>query len=1045
VVDPYDWLGLPKAQRPPTHYHLLGLDPAVTDAAAIRAAADRRTRSLLPHLSGPDALEAERLWNEVEDARDTLLDPDRRAHYDATVPVDPPSQGESDASGGGARSAARPPTDPPGLPAAFAYASGSAAPDAPLSPDELAAASLPDPNPWWKSTPEAPTKPEPWWKESAPDAPAPPPPAPAVAVAPAPNTTAALPRPTARTQTSSRKRSPVAAIIVGILIAGGVGAGVYFGVLRKHSATTLPKNEQVVEGLKHDPKLKQPEPGPAKTEDPVPETPLPKNFADQLRAKTFAGHAGAVDALAVAGSGSRFVSVGNDKTLRLWSVKGDSITRHTFGSPAVGVAWCAQDHRIAAADGFSLALLDPAASGALRKFDSPRSGVTCMAITGDGSRAITGLTDGFVRLWNTGTGQSDEWGVAARGGIAAVDNSAEGSHALVATTDGPVSVWNLASRNRVAEWTPHSGGTLAVRFSPDGTKAATTGADGFAAIFDIATQKVIVRLEGHAGPVTGIAWLSDGRQVVTVGTDGTARMWAAENGQPLRWSQTLDGKGSSVAIDPGGRFVLVGTSTGTIHLFPLPRVKAEAFLGQIAKLPANPLPVPDADAVTTAIAEVHKELARDFSYSRPDDMALLADNLRRRALVERVSASLRFGLLSEARNLATKAGDVITAFQAIDNLSAWFDIDELTEKATTIAAMPPEVDSPPLISVGLTTAERAELDGRPEVVARLLKRLPDTIPAGTPADRSVRLTALRQRTTAAAAEWKAVRQALDLLKNAPDDQASNHMVGIYLCFAHQDWAAGLPYVAKGTDPRLIDAAKTDLSSPTDPKAQHSLGEVWFRLGLDQKEHRAKRAILGRARVWFERELKAKLDAVDAVKARARLDDIARLDVPSKDPATLPLFAPFHMRRAYNTLGPDVRGNEWRLTGGVDGHGDGVVMPAGSPVLTSRFGLGPGGRLTMMIRSDGREVRINCAGQEFAFAGSGKSVYIAIERAEGTVTVTATPDDNEPVTRTAELPVNSRGPLTVTVRMNGAPARPGGATIASAIVRGPVSMPLPAVE
>lgn len=1049
MVDPYDWLGLPKAQRPPTHYQLLGVDPSVTDAATIRAAADRRTRSLLPHLNGPNALEAERLWNEVEDARDTLLDPDRRGHYDATVPV----QEVSSALGGGDRSAARPPTDSPGLAADPRFASSSAAaahsigfdaslPEAPLSPDELAAATIPDPNPWWKSTPEAPTKPEPWWKESAPDAPAPPPP---LTAAHAPTATVP-PRAAPQRQSTPTQRSPVTTVIIGTVIAAGAIAGVYFGFLRKHSATTGPKNEQLVEGLKPEPKPKLPDTGPAtKVDNTVPETALPKDFADQLRPKIYRGHEGAVSALAVAGSGSRFLSVGDDRTLRLWPVKGEPITRHTFGSPALSVAWCAQDRRVAAADGLTVALADPTPTGALRKLDSPRSGVTCMAITSDGSRAITGLTDGFIRLWNTGAGQFDESGVASRGGITAVDISADGSHALVATTDGPVSLWNLASRNRVVEWTPHTGGTIALRFSPDGARAATAGADGSAAIYDVAAKKEFVRLDGHSGPVTGVAWLPDGRQVVTVGIDGTARMWAVETGHPVRWSQTLDGKGSCVAIDPGGRFVLAGTSTGTIHLFPLPRVKAEVFAGQSAKVPAHPLPIPDAGSVATTTADVRKELSREFGYNRPDDMALLADNLRRRAWVARVSAPMRFGLLAEARTLATRAGDPITAFQAIEDLAAWFDLDELAEKATTFAALPQEADGHAMLGIGLTTAERAELDGRPEVVARFLKRLPDSVPAGVAADRSARLTALRQRATAAAAEWRALRQAMDVLKNAPDDQGSNHLLGVYLCFAHQDWANGLPAMAKGSDPRLIEAAKADLAGPTDPKAQHSVGEIWFKLGLDQKEHRAKRAILGRARVWFERELKAKLEVADAVKARARLDDIARLDVPSKDPTTLPLFAPFHLRRAYNTLGNEVRAHEWRWTGGAEGQADGIVMPAGSPVLTSRFGLGPGGRLTLAIRPDGREVRINCAGQELAFAGSGKSVYIAIDRAERSVTVTAIPEDGEPVVRTADLPVNSRGPLTVSARMTGEPARPGGAVITSAIVRGPASMPLPFVE
>ena len=160
---------------------------------------------------------------------------------------------------------------------------------------------------------------------------------------------------------------------------------------------------------------------------------------------------------------------------------------------------------------------------------------------------------------------------------------------------------------------------------------------------------------------------------------------------------------------------------------------------------------------------------------------------------------------------------------------------------------------------------------------------------------------------------------------------------------------------------------------------------------------------------------------------------------------MPLFAPLHVRRAYNSLAADVRKNEWRLDGGAEGQPDGVMMPNGSPSLQSRFGLGAGGRLTLAIRPDGREIRVNCAGQEFAFAGTSKAIHIAIERTETTVTVTAAGDEGEPASRSAELPINARGPLAMSLRLTGAATKPGGAFVSTAIVRGPVSLPLPVVE
>jgi len=518
-----------------------------------------------------------------------------------------------------------------------------------------------------------------------------------------------------------KKKSSLPLLVGGILFVGGLAFGIYYVIGALKSKPTIPTDEPIAVLPKLEPKPKKSGRVQPKTEVPVPVVSRPKDFADALRSKTFKGHAGAVNGLAIASTGSQFVSVGTDKTLRVWSVADDdSLLRHTFISPATGVAWCDKDRRILAADGLTLANFDAATSTSPRTSESTKGGVSALGVAADGSKAITGLTDGYLRLWDPMAGQIDEWAVAARGPINSVDISADGSQALAAVAEGPVSLWNLTSRSRTHEWTPHPGGTLAVRFSPDGKQAATAGSEGTATIYDLTMKKEICRLDGHVGPVTAIEWLPDGRQVVTVGVDSTARLWSAETGQPLRWNQTLDGKGNTLAVDPGGRFILAGTSTGNIQLFPLPRVKPEVHAGAVAKPPGEPLAIPDASMVTAALTEVQTELAAEFAFKRPEDIALLADKLRRRAAREQISPSLRFGLLQEARALAVRAGDPLTAFKAIEDLAAWFDVDELHEKAMTFASLSPEADGPFLIGVGLEAAERAESDARPEIVTRLL-------------------------------------------------------------------------------------------------------------------------------------------------------------------------------------------------------------------------------------------------------------------------------------------------------------------------------------
>jgi serine/threonine protein kinase len=91
--DPYHkWLAIPPQEQPPDHYRLLGIARFEADPDVIANAADQRMIHLRGFQTGPRAADSQRLLNEVAAARVTLLDPGRRAGYDAllrsAVPAD---------------------------------------------------------------------------------------------------------------------------------------------------------------------------------------------------------------------------------------------------------------------------------------------------------------------------------------------------------------------------------------------------------------------------------------------------------------------------------------------------------------------------------------------------------------------------------------------------------------------------------------------------------------------------------------------------------------------------------------------------------------------------------------------------------------------------------------------------------------------------------------------------------------------------------------------------------------------------------------------
>src|SRR5262245_25969406 len=86
MFDPYHkWLGIPKDQRPPTHYQLLGVAFGEADPEVIEEASIRQTAHLRAYQIGPHAAECTRILNEIAKARTTLLDPVKRSQYEQLV------------------------------------------------------------------------------------------------------------------------------------------------------------------------------------------------------------------------------------------------------------------------------------------------------------------------------------------------------------------------------------------------------------------------------------------------------------------------------------------------------------------------------------------------------------------------------------------------------------------------------------------------------------------------------------------------------------------------------------------------------------------------------------------------------------------------------------------------------------------------------------------------------------------------------------------------------------------------------------------------
>jgi len=86
TFDPYyQWLSIPPEEQPANFYRLLGVKVFEANAEGLNSAADRQMAHVRTFAGGPKAGLAQRVLNELSGARVMLLDPARKAAYDAML------------------------------------------------------------------------------------------------------------------------------------------------------------------------------------------------------------------------------------------------------------------------------------------------------------------------------------------------------------------------------------------------------------------------------------------------------------------------------------------------------------------------------------------------------------------------------------------------------------------------------------------------------------------------------------------------------------------------------------------------------------------------------------------------------------------------------------------------------------------------------------------------------------------------------------------------------------------------------------------------
>lgn len=309
------------------------------------------------------------------------------------------------------------------------------------------------------------------------------------------------------------------------------------------------------------------------------------NAADGTAVVSLAGHAAAIADLGFSADGSRLVSRAADG-LWLWDVAGQRLLE-SIASARVeqrGIGFTGDRLAVGVADG-TLRLFTPHLE---RLIDAHPGGVTALALSGEGARAVSSGADKTVRLWDLATGKAVATFAGSADLIESVIITPDSGQLLAGGAGQALYTWEVPI-NPVAAPIPPADqlefdtAIHALSLSADGRRLAVGGEDQVVRVRDLELGVELERFGGHTAPVLAVAISANGTRVASGSTDRSARL----NSLSLADLVVLDAPAKSLAFLPDGeQIVLAGgsprlliwkqTADGLVASSGLPAVGAEA-------------------------------------------------------------------------------------------------------------------------------------------------------------------------------------------------------------------------------------------------------------------------------------------------------------------------------------------------------------------------------------------------------------------------------------------------------------------------------------
>ena len=296
-----------------------------------------------------------------------------------------------------------------------------------------------------------------------------------------------------------------------------------------------------------------------------------------MRAGSFEAHQDVVTALAYNPRNAQQLATASSDGVKLWdgsghllhvfADQGDLITALAFDPSGRYLVTAARD---GSAEIHDLRGVTRASAVAPVVLGGHPRRINAVAFSHDGTRIATAGTEGAVKLWKTGGGQSIALAnpIAWTTPVYDVAFTRDDRRLVARTGDGTIHVVDASTGSPVATiaTTSHSPLT-SMALAPDGTRVAGGAADGTLMLYDMQKASSIAELNDRHGSINALAFDASGQRLVTANADGTGSVLDGVKGVVVSHLPAPAGDATAmlnVAFDPVDETIVATYGDGSI-------------------------------------------------------------------------------------------------------------------------------------------------------------------------------------------------------------------------------------------------------------------------------------------------------------------------------------------------------------------------------------------------------------------------------------------------------------------------------------------------